>query len=116
MTADELLIAERTQFVMRQWPHMRCVTQHVHEDACRGDAYGCLNCNLIFSSPVRTAMRSDTDGRCPGCSSESVFDVAAALAIERTPLGAVLATVGGMIKQLDLELVEPRQTEGANND
>ena len=112
MTAEEELVADRTKMVLAQWPHLRCMVQHEHVDECKGGAYGCLNCNLIFAHPVRTAMMSDTDGRCPNCKSESVFDVAAALDVaaaatlvaQRAPLSSVVAEVEGMIERLDAEL------------
>lgn len=84
MTTEESLLVDRTNLVFEQWPHL-------------SSAYGCLNCDLIFRAPTAA-------GKCPQCASESVFDVAAALAVERSSLSSVVGVVEGMIEQLDAEL------------
>jgi hypothetical protein len=86
MSEDEL-IADRLHVALEQWPHLN-------------RAFGCLNCELIFAEPKRVAMVSDTVGRCPQCGSESVFDVAAALAMERRPVGEVLEQVEAIMQHI----------------
>jgi RNA polymerase subunit RPABC4/transcription elongation factor Spt4 len=55
---EERLFVDRSNKVMAQWPMVN-------------EASGCENCHLLFKSPV--------NHRCPGCGSESVFDVAKVL-------------------------------------
>jgi len=113
MSEDRQLI-ERTNLALEQWPHLACTTQHEHTEQCRGSAYGCMNCNLIFARPERVAMIGDTVGRCPKCGSESVFDVAGALSLERTALPTLSSfmhsavdSVEELIKRIDAQLEEP---------
>lgn len=55
---DEELHMQRVALTLEQWP--------------RTDrAWGCENCTLLFATP--------DNGRCPSCSSESIFDLATAL-------------------------------------
>lgn len=90
MSEDEL-IATRTQLALEQWPHL-------------SRAYGCLNCELLFAEPETSALVSDSVGRCPGCRSESVFDVAAALAVERMPVADVVQTVEAIMERIGEEI------------
>lgn len=53
------IIDERVFKLMNNWPRV-------------DHASGCIDCGLIFREP-------ELGRKCPGCGSESVFDVAAAL-------------------------------------
>lgn len=80
MSEDELYAA-RTQVVFEQWPTLI-------------QAWGCVNCNAIFREPTE-------HGGCPHCASTSVFDVAAALAVERSSVADVVRSARGMIERID---------------
>jgi transcription elongation factor Elf1 len=62
MTYDEL-IDSRVRELMSEWPTL-------------DTAFGCENCRSMI-------RKLDEHGRCPRCGSESVYDVAMALSVER---------------------------------
>lgn len=82
--SEEELLAGRTSTVLNQWPTLI-------------QASGCVNCNGIFREPTQ-------QGTCPHCNSTSVFDVAAALAVERASVAEIVGKVQGMIERIDEEI------------
>lgn len=84
--SEEDLIAGRTQLAFDQWPTLKA-------------AYGCVNCEAMFKEPSR-------EGTCPHCNSTSVFDVAAALAVERVPAAEVVGKAKAMIERIDAGMEE----------